>query len=151
MTIRNRTSGVRAMNKLLRNSMITPDGKVLISRSRHDYVSYKDKNGETYMVDGGIDYLRRSVNQIPAEDTSLYVGDPHEILRDGVSWGVRIENAAVFIPISQLSRAHILNIVLDGYLGRFIDLMAAEVQWRDDHETVNEARELEKLREESYG
>ncbi len=31
----------------------TPDKTIVISRHLHDYCSYKDKNGKTYVLDGG--------------------------------------------------------------------------------------------------
>lgn len=44
--------------------MVTPDGTKLISRHRHDYQAYTDKNGKYYMLDGGLNsgYYRRSAN-----------------------------------------------------------------------------------------
>ncbi|WP_198160174.1 hypothetical protein [Photobacterium sp. J15] len=50
----------------------TPDSTILISRHRHDYVTHINANGETYMVDGGTDYLRRNVNTEPFEEQSIY-------------------------------------------------------------------------------
>lgn len=42
----------------------TPDGTILISRHRHDFLSYKDKNDKVYLLDGGVSsgYYRSSVN-----------------------------------------------------------------------------------------
>ncbi len=75
------------VERLLINRMRTPDGTVLTSYSRHDYRTHVDANGDKYMVDGGIDYLRRSVNEIPAEDLSVYVTDVHEENREALYWG----------------------------------------------------------------
>jgi len=38
----------------------TPDGTIIRSRHRHDYVTYTDANGKKYMIDGGLDYVRSS-------------------------------------------------------------------------------------------
>ena len=48
--------------RLILNRIKTPDGTILTSYNRHDYVSYEDANGLEYMVDGGLEYLRRNVN-----------------------------------------------------------------------------------------
>ena len=39
---------------LVRNAMRTPDGTIIRSRHRHDYVTHKDANGSEYMLDGGL-------------------------------------------------------------------------------------------------
>ena len=73
---------------ILKNSIRTPDGTVLESWSRHDYVTHLDKNGKTYMVDGGLDYLRRSAHGDEV-DLSLSA-DPeteHEFCREHFMWG----------------------------------------------------------------
>ncbi len=51
----------KTMN-LIYNALRTPDGTVLTSRHRHDYVTHIDKNGKEYMIDGGLDYVRSSAN-----------------------------------------------------------------------------------------
>lgn len=66
----------REDRKIIINQIRTPDGTVLISRHRHDYVTYTDKNGLEYMVDGGTDYLRRNVHkEAPYTEISIFEGD----------------------------------------------------------------------------
>lgn len=48
--------------KLIRNRLQTPDGKILESVHRHDYVSHRDDNGKLYFLDGGLDYARCSAH-----------------------------------------------------------------------------------------
>jgi hypothetical protein len=71
------------------NAIKCPDGTILESKHRHDYQSYVDKNNETYVLDGGGEYIRRSINIIEAEDISLYSDAPHEQIREVVSRGSR--------------------------------------------------------------
>lgn len=72
------------------NAIRTPDGKILESKHQHDYVQHLDKNGETYLLDGGCGgYTRRSVNKEEAEDLSLYSDAPHGQIREKVSRGGR--------------------------------------------------------------
>lgn len=79
--------------QLLHSSIRTPDGTILTSKHRHDYVSYVDKNGETYILDGGAEgYIRTSINVEKAEDLSLYSDDAHEKLREVISRGGRGKN-----------------------------------------------------------
>jgi hypothetical protein len=40
------------------------------------------------MVDGGMEYLRRSIGQtVPYEELSLFEDDPHEDIREEFEWG----------------------------------------------------------------
>lgn len=69
--------------RLILNSIKTPDGTVLVSRHVHDYVTYTDKNGEQYMTDGGLDYLRRNITKEPYEELSVNFEDvPFEQARE---------------------------------------------------------------------
>jgi hypothetical protein len=78
------------MEKLLCNRIRTPDGTILESMHRHDYVTYTDANGKEYMVDGGLDYLRRNVHEdAPYEELSLYCNSDHEVIRECFKWGTR--------------------------------------------------------------
>jgi hypothetical protein len=100
---------------ILRNSIRTPDGTVLISTNRHDYVTHVDANGETYMVDGGLDYQRGSLNKEKPEYLHLTSDSPHELLRTEVTWGTRGPDGTqelTYVPIANMSSNH-LQAVLD--------------------------------------
>ena len=71
---------------ILRNALRTPDGTVIESKFRHDYVTHDDANGTQYMVDGGKSYLRRSANGDEV-DLSIESTDDHEHNRKYVTWG----------------------------------------------------------------
>jgi hypothetical protein len=70
------------------NMIRTPDGTILQSFSRWDFKIHDDKvSGERYMVDGGIDYIRRSQNKVPYKELSLTIDSPHEEIREHFFWG----------------------------------------------------------------
>ena len=76
--------------QLVSNKIMTPDGTILQSFHRHDYVTHHDKNGKVYMVDGGLEYLRRAVHEdAPYIELSSYVNDPFDIVRRVFHWGTR--------------------------------------------------------------
>ena len=76
------------MEKYLANRIRTPDGTILESMHRHDYVTYIDANGKEYMVDGGLDYLRRNIHDdAPYDELSLVSTDEHSVIREVFKWG----------------------------------------------------------------
>ena len=78
--------------KLILSRIQTPDGTILTSYHRHDYITYDDKNGETYMLDGGNDYQRVSQNIEPFIDLSVWSDAPFEIIRQNYHRGGRGKN-----------------------------------------------------------
>jgi hypothetical protein len=102
------------MKHLLVNAIITPDGTHLESYHRHDYKSHQDKNGETYFVDGGLEYVRRSVNSEPAADACVYSDDPHQKIRENFKWGTFGKNGDEPLQrkkIAELTSEHIAAII----------------------------------------
>ena len=73
------------MSKILVNAWKCPDGTILQSRHRYDFVSYIDAEGRSYFVDGGQDYQRISGEGL--EFVGCYDTDPHEKIREVFSWG----------------------------------------------------------------
>lgn len=112
---------------LVLNRMKTPDGTVLISKHRHDYVTHVDAiSGEEYMLDGGTDCQRHSVNIAPMVDMSVYSNDPHEYVREGFYWGTRGvcgTKPVEYKPLNELSEDHIKAI---------LDTQYQLSQWRKD-------------------
>ena len=74
------------MRQLIYNALRTPDGRVLVSRSVHDYRSYTDKNGKTYMIDGGREYVHYSAHG-DEELLTLYTDNEHSDIREVFTWG----------------------------------------------------------------
>jgi len=141
------------MVTLLRNSMLTPDGTHLISKHRHEYVTYEDENGEHYFVDGGDSYIRRSINKHPAKDTSLYSDDPHELLREELVWGSYGRepdyHELEYIKIKDLNTLHI-HAILDGAYGSeaYRQVMRDELEWRVHGGSPIEAADKQRKSEE---
>ena len=121
--------------QLVCNRIITPDGTVLQSHHRHDYVSYIDKNGLEYMVDGGHDYLRRIVqDEAPATEFSLTMEDPYEDVRQGFTWGTRGKDGnqpLTWVPLCDLATDHIYAILETQKLADYVtELMEKELEYR---------------------
>lgn len=105
------------MRKLLVNRWQTPDGTILESRHRHDYVEHKDANGVYYAVDGGTDYIRLNDCRpnYPLKNLCIYSDDPHVLIREELKWGTRGilgDEPLKLVPIMDLSTEHI-NAILD--------------------------------------
>jgi hypothetical protein len=77
------------MTHIVANRMRTPDGTILHSKHRHDYVTHIDANGEEYMLDGGMDYIRTNVNIVAGEYLTVYTDDEHSVIREAFTWGTR--------------------------------------------------------------
>ena len=95
--------------RIVLNQIKTPDGTIIRSMHRHDYVTHKDKNGLEYMVDGGTAYLRRTVHEsAPFEELTIYEDDPFEIIRENFHRGGRGKDGTeplTWVPMSEMSDA----------------------------------------------
>ena len=129
------------MNKeiIIRNAILTPDGTYLRSYHVHDYKAHKDAvTGEVYVVDGGNEYLRRSMNDVPAEDLTVYLDDNFEVVRMAFVWksyGKNLEHApnGIYIALCDMTDDHIEAILNTQVhiIGTFVEeLMVAELQYR---------------------
>lgn len=115
---------------IIRNAIITPDGTYLRSYHRHDYVQHLDKfTGEIYIVDGGNDYLRRSLNTSPAEDLTVYLSDPFHVVREAFVWksyGKNYEHPhGIYIKLCDITTDHIRAILLTQtqIKGNFVEML----------------------------
>ena len=118
--------------EIIVNQIMTPDGTVIKSLHRHDYVTHLDKNGNVYSVDGGTDYLRRSVHQTPNigfrkiikfllsivsielrdplayTELTIWSDSPFEIIRENYCRGGRGKNGdqpLTWVPLAKMSDA----------------------------------------------
>ena len=126
------------MNRLLRNAIQTSDGTILESRTRHDCKEYTDATGTLYIVDGGLDYLRRTVHaKSEVEDLSLTDADPHSVVREKVTWGTYGKSGdqpLSYKAIADMETEH-LQAVLDTQKNMYPqirDLMKTELEYRNE-------------------
>jgi hypothetical protein len=100
--------------QIFRNSIITPDGTILVSTHRHDYVEHTDKDGYEYFVDGGYDYLRRNRDTNLYLENSLTTDDPHYTIRASFEWGTRGKDGKdklKMITLCDMTDVHVLNTI----------------------------------------
>ncbi len=116
------------------NAIKTPDGTVLVSKHRHDYVAYTDKNGQYYAVDGGSAYLKRMFDKRDYEELSMYSDDDHATVRGKFSWGTFGKNGDEpkhWILLKDMTVEHIKAILDTQSLQHSTkDLFLAELQYR---------------------
>ena len=102
------------MRNLIYNAIRTPDGTVLESTYRHDYRTHIDViNRKEYMIDGGLDYSRRSAHG-DEKDLCLYDDEPHTIQRKLLTWGTRGkagDEPLKYIPISGMELDHLEKVL----------------------------------------
>ncbi|GAG99924.1 unnamed protein product, partial [marine sediment metagenome] len=83
--------------------------------NRHDCVTHVDKNGLEYMVDGGLDYLRRNVHTgSEYEELSVTDSAPFEQIRESLYWGTygkKQDQPLKYVPLCDMSDDHIKNIL----------------------------------------
>lgn len=128
------------MAQILSNRMRTPDGTILESKHRHDYVTHLDANGNEYMLAGGLDYVRSSANG-DEEFLTICSDDPHEVLRDAVTWGtfgINGDEPLKYVTIADLDPYH-LRAILDTQKKtmrpELVKVMQDEVEYRDENKT----------------
>ena len=99
------------MADIVHNAIKTPDGTIIESRHRWDYVLYEDANGKTYMIDGGLDYVRCHIVEDQVMLT-LTLNDPHVQVRQVVTWGTYGKEGIgklTYVKIADMSSEHLRN------------------------------------------
>lgn len=126
------------MSRLFRNAIRTPDGTIIESFHVHDYVTHKDANGETYMVDGGLDYLRRNLCAEKYTDLSeSEIEGDHEHNRQYFRWGTYGKEGTDplrHVVLMDMSTNHIKAILRTQILGCFVkDVFTEELKYREEN------------------
>jgi hypothetical protein len=132
------------MNRLVYNAIRTPDGTLLESHHAHDFKAHEDQNGQTYIVDGGRDYLKRSLHRdSPAEELSLYESDPQEQVGKAVKWGtygIKGDQPLNWKRLRDMDLDHLkaclTNVPTMGGVMR--NCIMREITWREENEQNKE-------------
>lgn len=93
---------------IILNRIRTPDTTVLTSYHVHDYKEHLDKNGFTYVVDGGNEYLRRIGNNY--EELSVYSNASFDIIRESLHRYDRITER--YVAVKDMSDNWIVNLII---------------------------------------
>ena len=97
---------------ILNSRMRTPDGTILESKHRHDYVTHTDANGKEYMLDGGLDYVRCSANG-DEHLLTIYTDYPHEVIRLHAKWGTygkQGDQPLKYVAIADMETEHFTSL-----------------------------------------
>lgn len=121
---------------IVANRWQTPDGTLLWSKHRHDYVSHTDAlTALTYAVDGGSDYTRLIGKSKDLIDLCVYNTNTIEEIREVFNWGSYGKNGDEclhYILLKDLTEEHI-NAILrtQTQLGTWVkDLFIRELEYR---------------------
>jgi len=120
------------------NCIITPDGTMLKCKYHHDFKQHLDANGETYINDGVLGYVRRSVNKVPVVDISVTTDSPFEQQRKAFTWGTRGKDGlqeVQQVALKDLTTEHIQNILRTQQQinGTYVEqLFLQELEYRDN-------------------
>lgn len=125
---------------LLVNSFQTPDGTILVSRHRHDFVRHTDAiTGKEYVCDGGTSYIRWGMGG-DYKDLTIYSTDPHEKIRKGVERGGRGINGdepLEYVTLDKINDewlAAIIKYEEEHRPGNFyLPIFRKEVEYRKEH------------------
>lgn len=127
---------------IIYSGLQTPDGTIIESKHRHDYVVHEDKNGKEYMLDGGHDYVRYTLHG-DEKLITIYDDEPFEKIREYFKWGRNYDANMNRLPktewvlLKDLKTDHIDRILesvkTPGYITR---LFLLEKQHRHDKTTA---------------
>jgi hypothetical protein len=130
--------------RIIRNAIKCPDGTILESKHHHDYQGHTcTVTGEFYMVDGGPDYIRGSINKVKPEYLHVTTEDPFEVQREAFTWGSYGKNGDEpkhYLKLMDMQAEHILAILNTQWQieGTYVEeLFQQELEYREyDYEQM---------------
>ena len=129
--------------QLLVNALMTPDGTVIQSNHRHDYVTHIDAtNGKGYMIDGGVDYIRCS-NYGDERMMSYSIDSSLHDLRQWFTWGTygpKGDQPFKRVKLRDMSNDHLINILETQNHGEsdMREMFKNEIAYRHENDIVVE-------------
>jgi hypothetical protein len=124
---------------ILFNAIKTPDGKILSSRHRHDFVVHTDEvTGKEYGVDSGADHFRRIGDFSDCEDLSITDKTPMSEIRQRFHWGsygVNGDEPLKMIRMSDMSNSHIQAVIKNVFQDKkstFKSWFESELKYREE-------------------
>lgn len=99
---------------IIANRWMTPDGTMLCSKNRWDYVEHTDANGNYYAVDGGNAYIKLVGDFNSLENYCVYDTDSISAIREAFEWGSYGKNGDEelhHILLKDLTEEHICAIL----------------------------------------
>ena len=125
---------------LLHNSIMCPDGTVLVSKHQHDFQMHVQEDGREYFVDGGLQYQR--IGYSDKEYTNLCVSsdDPHEKIREPFEWARNFDKDMNKLPrpevikLKDITDDHLIALVewtKDSYPKEIHKVFVDEVEYRN--------------------
>lgn len=125
---------------IIYNAIECPDGTVIESQYRWDFVKHTQEDGREYAVDGGCDYLKRLFTDYDWKELSVTTESPHEEIRKVFKWTSQLDKDGNILecPITKrlkdLEDDHVLALVkwtADGYPAYIHKIMTDEANWRN--------------------
>jgi len=129
--------------QLLVNALMTPDGTVIQSNHRHDYVTHIDAtNGKGYMIDGGVDYIRCS-NHGDERMMTYTIDSSLNDLRQWFTWGtygIKGDQPFKRVKLRDMSNTHIINILETQFhvQGDMREMFENEIAYRHENDIIVE-------------
>jgi len=109
--------------ELLHNSIQCPDGTILVSRSRHNFVAHTQEDGRKYFTDGGLEYTRIGFSHNDYIDLCIYTDQPHEEIREGFEWGRSFDKDMNRLPKTEYIK---LKDITDNHLEAILSFVIGE-------------------------
>lgn len=123
---------------ILYNAIQCPDGTIIESTYRHDWVQHIQEDGREYFVDGGLDYQRIGCSDKKFINLLVTTESEHAKIREVFKWTSNYDaNMNPIAPVKRklkdLTDDHVKALVIwteEGYPEYVHKIMKDELEWR---------------------